>query len=251
MTEFSRISQMTRTIGISLLTFAPALALLFQGPQLGNAQAPAGGDSISGKVIYSGPKPTIRNISMEANATCAKLHPNSLPSPEVILNPDNSLQNVLVYVKAGTPLAGKQFPAPSEPVKINQTGCMFEPHVVALMVNQKVEIANADPSNHNIHVMAETNPAWNVTQPPQAPPKVAQFAKPELGLVLMCNIHPWMRVYANVLSNPYYAITGADGSFTIKGLPPGTYTLEAWHERFGAQEKKVKTGAKADFTFTE
>ena len=79
----------------------------------------------------------------------------------------------------------------------------------------------------------------------------ALFAKPETGLVLMCNIHPWMRVYANILSNPYYAITGADGSFTIKGLPPGAYTLEAWHERFGAQEKKVKAGGKADFTFTE
>ena len=242
--------------GLSLAAVVPALALLVQAP--GNAQAPATGsttavaaDSITGKVIYSGPKPTVRTISMEANAACAKLHPNGLPSPEVILNPDNMLQNALVYVKSGVGVAGKQFPAPAEAVKINQTGCMFEPHVVAVMVNQRVEIANADPSNHNIHVMAESNPAWNVTQTPQAPPKAAQFAKPEIGLVLMCNIHPWMRVYANVLSNPYYAITGPDGSFTIRGLPPGAYTLEAWHERFGAQEKKVKVGSKVDFTFTE
>jgi len=220
-----------------------SVALLVQG------QGPA--DSISGKVIYSGAKPTIRNISMEANAACSKLHPKGLPSPEVILNPDNTLQNALVYVKSGAALAGKQFPAPAEAVKIDQKGCMFEPHVVAVMVNQRIEIANSDPSNHNIHVMAESNPVFNVTQPPQAPPKVAQFTKPEVGLVLMCNIHPWMRVYANVLSNPYWAITGADGSFTIKGLPPGIYTLEAWHERFGTQEKKVKAGAKTDFTFTE
>jgi len=208
-------------------------------------------DSITGKVTYSGPKPTIRNISMDANAVCSKIHPNGLPSPEVLLGADNSLQNVLVYVKAGPGVLGKQFPTPTEPVKITQTGCMFEPHVVAVMVNQHVEIANGDPSNHNIHVMAETNPTWNVTQTPQAPPKDVQFGKPELGLVLMCNIHPWMRVYANVLTNPYFAITGSDGSFTIKGLPPGIYTLEAWHERFGTQEKKVKVGAKADFTFTE
>jgi plastocyanin len=208
-------------------------------------------DSISGKVVYSGPKPTIRKISMEANAACAKIHPNGLPSPEVMLGPDDSLQNVLVYVKSGPGVLGKTFPTPTEVVKINQTGCMFEPHVVAVMVNQKIEIANSDPSNHNIHVMAEGNPTWNVTQTPATPPKVAQFAKPELGLVLMCNIHPWMRVYANVLTNPYFAITGKDGSFTIKGLPPGIYTLEAWHERFGTQEKKVKVGAKADFTFTE
>lgn len=236
---------MTRRAGLSVLAAAGAFALLV------HAQQPAAENSITGKVIYSGAKPTIRNISMEANAACAKLHPKGLPSPEVILNADNTLQNALVYVKAGVGVAGKQFPAPAEAVKIRQTGCMFEPHVVAVMVNQRVEIANADPANHNIHVMADTNPAWNVTQTPQAPPKVTQFAKPEIGLVIMCNIHPWMRVYANVLSNPYYAITGPDGSFTIKGLPPGIYTLEAWHEKFGVQEKKVKAGGKADFTFTE
>ena len=228
-----------------ILAIAPILAFAVSAA---NAQGP---DSITGKVIYSGPKPTIRNISMEANAVCAKLHPKGVPSPEVILGSDNALQNALVYVKSGAGIAGKQFPTPAEPVKINQVGCMFEPHVVAAMVNQRVEIANSDPSNHNIHVMAESNPVWNVTQTPQAPPKVSQFTKPEIGLVLMCNIHPWMRVYVNVLTNPYYAITGADGSFTIKGLPPGVYILEAWHERFGVQEKKVKVGSKADFTFTE
>src|SRR5205807_7870252 len=196
------VSVKTRMMVVSLLAVVSAWVLL-QTPRV-KAQAPVksasdavlAGDSITGKVIYSGPKPLVRTISMEANAVCAKLHPNGVPSPEVILNPDNTLRNALVYVKSGAGLAGKQFPAPAEAVKINQTGCMFEPHVVAVMVNQRVEIANADPSNHNVHVMAETNPAWNVTQTPQAPPKVAQFAKPEIGLVIMCNIHPWMRVYA-------------------------------------------------------
>ena len=238
-----------RRIVYTFLALAPVLAFVVQTSQTGNAQAPA--DTITGKVIFSGPKPVVRKISMDANITCAKLHPDGVPSQEVILSADNSLQNALVYVKSGAGLVGKQFPAPSEVVKISQRGCMFEPHVVAAMVNQHIEIANADPSNHNVHVMSEANPIFNVSQVPQAPPKVAQFAKPELGLVLMCNIHPWMRVYVNVLSNPYYAITGADGSFTIKGLPPGIYTLEAWHEKFGSQEKKVKVGSKADFTFTE
>jgi plastocyanin len=240
---------MTRRIAFSFLTLAPVAALLFQAQQTGNAQAPA--DTITGKVFFSGPKPVVRNISMDANITCAKLHPSGVPSQEVMLNADNSLQNAFVYVKSGASLAGKQFPAPSDIVKIDQKGCMFEPHVVAAMLNQRIEIANTDPSNHNVHVMSEANPIFNVSQLPQAPPKVAQFTKPELGLVLMCNIHPWMRVYVNVVSNPYYAITGADGSFTIKGLPPGVYTLEAWHEKYGSQEKKVKVGSKADFTFTE
>lgn len=241
----------SKTAFALLFLFAASL-LLVHGPKPGHAQATAvASDVITGKVLFSGPKPAVRAIRMDANAACAKAHPNGLPSPEVILNADNTLQNVLVYVKAGATLAGKQFATPKEPVKIDQTGCMFEPRVVAVMVNQTIEIANSDPTNHNVHLMTEANPAFNVTQMPKAPPKVVQFAKPEIGLVVMCNIHPWMRSYANVLSNPYFAITGSDGSFTIKGLPPGVYTLEAWHERFGAQEKKVKPGSKTDFTFLE
>ena len=239
---------MNRALGVSLVAVVPTLVFLAQSPQPGNAQAPAS-DSITGKVIYTGPKPAIRNISMEANPVCFKLHPNGVPSQEVLLNPDNTLRNALVYVKAG--LLGKQFPVPAEVVKVDQKGCLFEPHVVALMVNQRLEVANGDPTNHNVHVMPETNPEWNVSQPPQAPAKFTQFPKPEIGIVVMCNIHPWMRVYANALSNPHYAITGADGTYTIKGLPPGSYTLEVWHERFGVQEKKVKAGARTDFTFTE
>ena len=180
-TDVSTIAHMTPKIGVALLAVVPAVMLLFQTPRPGNAQAPAA-DAITGKVIFSGPKPTIRTIRMEANVVCAKAHPEGLPSPEVILNPDNSLQNALVYVKSGAPLAGKQFPTPPEVVKINQTGCMFEPHVVAVMVNQRIEIANADPGNHNVHIMSDTNPTFNVTQPPQAPPRSLSSISRNSGL---------------------------------------------------------------------
>jgi plastocyanin len=231
---------------IRLPAFVVAL-LAFAMPAHLMAQAPA--DSITGKVIYTGPKPVVRNISMEANPVCFKLHPNGVPAQDFLLNPDNTVRNALVYVKTG--IFGKQFPAPTEAIRVDQKGCMFEPRMVALMVNQRLEVANGDPTNHNVHVMPEANPELNVSQPPQAPPKVAQFAKPEIGIVVMCNIHPWMRLYAHVLSNPYYAITGDDGTYTIKGLPPGTYTIEVWHEKLGVQEKKIKTGSKSDFTFAE
>ena len=206
-------------------------------------------DSITGKVIYSGPKPVVRNISMEANPVCFKLHPNGVPATDLILNPDNTVRNALVYVKAG--IFGQQFPAPAQAIRVDQKGCMFEPRMVALMVNQRLEVANGDATNHNVHVMPEANPDLNVTQPPQAPAKVIQFAKPEIGIVVMCNIHPWMRLYVHALANPYYSITGEDGTFAIKGLPPGTYTIEVWHEKLGVQEKKIKTGNKSDFTFAE
>lgn len=226
-----------RKIGLSLLLLVPVGIV--------SAQAP---DAITGKVTFTGEKPRVRTISMEANPACAKIHPNGVRSQEVILAPDGSLANVLVYVKSGL---GKQFPAPPAPVRIDQKGCLFEPHIVTLMVGQKLEVLNSDPVNHNVHAMPEANQEWNVSQPPTSPAKSNTFNKPEIGMVVMCNVHPWMRTYAHVLSNPYYAVTGADGTFTIKGLPPGTYTLEAWHEKFGTQEKKVRVGAKADFTFAE
>lgn len=224
----------------AILLIAPAL-LLAQG---------ARGADITGKVVFSGTPPKAKTLKMDADPVCAAQHPTPVLSEDTLVGPGGGLKNVLVYVKAGVPTASIP-PAPTTPVKIDQKGCIYTPRVVVAMVNQPVEFTNSDDTNHHIQAMAEINDNWTVSQNKGAPPQITKFAKPELGLLVICHLHPWMRMFVNVLSNPFYAITGADGTFTIKGLPAGYYTIEAWHEKYGTQSMKVQAGGKADFTFKE
>jgi hypothetical protein len=172
-------------------------------------------------------------------------------SEEVLVSGDGGLRNAFVYVKAGLP--DRQWPAPAEPAKLDQKGCIYNPHVLGVMVGQEIEISNSDPTNHNIHPLPKVNREWNESQAPGSDPRRKSFPREEIMMPVKCNVHPWMRTYINVVSHPFFAVSGDDGSFTIKGLPPGEYTLEAVHEKLGTQEFKVKVGAKetgkADFTF--
>jgi len=207
--------------------------------------------AVSGKVIFKGAKPVMRPLTMDATPACAKQHTKPVLSEEVVMAGDGSLANVFVYVKAG--LAAKTWPVPAKAATINQIGCVYQPHVVGVMVGQNVEFLNNDPTGHNVHPLPRVNNEWNQSQSPKGDPIVRTFAKPEIGIPVKCNLHPWMRVYVNAVEHPFFAVTGPDGSFSIKGLPAGEYTLSAWHERFGTQDFKVKvpaTGAAtANFTF--
>jgi len=122
------------------------------------------------------------------------------------------------------------------------------------MAGQKLQITNDDPTNHNVHPMPSANREWNQSQPPGSPPMVQEFARPEVMIPVKCNVHPWMKAYVGVQKHPFYAVTGADGTFTIKGLPPGDYTIEAWQEKYGTKELKVTVGPSetktADFTYS-
>lgn len=203
-------------------------------------------DSIAGKILYTGPPPVLKHHSLNSEPDCEKKHPDGILSQEVVVNPNHTLQNVLIYVKDGLP--NKQYPAPATPVKIDQSGCMFLPHVVAVMVNQPVQFLNSDAASHNVHAMPKLNRDWNVAQD-RGSAEITKFPKFEIGMPVRCNIHRWMQMYISVLSNPFFAVTGKDGNFIIKGLPPGEYTIEVWQEKFGTQTLKVKTGTRADFTF--
>jgi hypothetical protein len=220
------------------------------------AAAPAAVDdanaaTVSGKVAFSGDKPTMKALSMDATPACARAHTTPQKSQEVMVNENGTLRNVFVWVKSGLP--DKQWPVPGTPVRLDQKGCMYEPHVFGVMANQDIEIANDDPTNHNIHPLPKENREWNESQPPKGENKKKNFARQEVMIPVKCNVHPWMRAYIGVVSHPFFAVTGDDGTFTIKGLPPGTYKLEAWHEKYGTKDMDITVAPKdtktADFEF--
>ena len=150
-------------------------------------------------------------------------------------------------------MEGQTFPAPPEPVTIDQLGCQYHPHVFGIQVGQTLQILNSDNTLHNIHSLAEKNKQFNLGMPIQGMKLTKKFDQPEVMTKLKCDVHPWMHAYIGVLPHPFYGTTGEDGTFEIKELPPGEYTLEALHEKYGTQTQKVTVGEgsqTADFTFS-
>lgn len=206
----------------------------------------AGG--ISGIISFKDAAPKLPSLDMTADPGCPQ---QPQPSDAVVVK-NGKLANAFVYVQDGLPQGN--FAVPSEPVVLDQKGCRYIPHVLGIMAGQPLKILNTDTADHNIHDMPSHNPQWNESQMPTDPPVVKTFPNPEMKIPLQCNQHPWMRAYVNVMSHPYFAVSAADGTFQIKNLPPGEYTLVAVHEKFGEQTMKVKVGAretgKGDFVFT-
>ncbi len=207
---------------------------------------------ISGKVTFEGTRPKVSTIIMEKDPVCASEHKDPVYPEDGAVNADGSLPNVFLYVKQGKETYS--FSTPAAAVTLDQRGCMYRPHVLGVMAGQELRIVSSDPTTHNIHPMPKQNREWNQSQPPGAPPLVKKFAHPEVMIPVKCNQHPWMRAYIGVTSNPFFAVTGNDGAFVIRALPPGEYTLEAWTATFGTQERKVtvkpKSSSVVDFKFT-
>ena len=210
----------------------------------------AGSASIQGTIHLDGAPPQPAKVRMDADPMCQQLHASPVTAEDVVVNTNGGLKNVFVYVKEG---AKGPFAVPAQPATINQQGCWYTPHVVGLQVNQPFEIVNSDATLHNINAKPKSNTPFNIAQPTQGMKSTKKFAKPELGVTLKCNVHPWMHAYANVVDNPYFGVSGADGAFTISGLPAGTYVIEAWHEQYGTQTQTVSVNdgetKSADFTF--
>ena len=206
---------------------------------------PATAGSISGTVSFKGTVPKAASIDMSADPACKGQN----ASEEFVVH-DGKLGNVLVYVKNTSGLA---VAAPQGDIVVKQEGCRYVPHVIALMAGGTVKFVNTDDTMHNIHPMPHENKEWNAAQMSHAEPLEKKFTKPELMIPVKCNQHPWMKMYVNVADSPFFAVTGPDGKFDIKGLPPGVYTVAAVHESMGAQEQQITVGPREDkklgFTF--
>ena len=207
--------------------------------------------SITGTVTLDGAPPALRPIDMSAAPACVQANPSPVLPPVVVTGENGALANVVIYVKNG--LGNYRFDAPATPVILDQKDCMYAPHVVALMTNQPFEIRNDDPTMHNVHPMPLHNRQWNTSQPPGSAPLKASFARPELAIPVVCSVHPWMRAFVFVFDHPYFAVTSKSGEFELKNLPPGTYTIEAWHEQYKTLDQTVtlapRESKSVSFTF--
>ena len=208
-----------------------------------------GGGGISGKVTVEGTLPAAKPINMAAEPDCAKMYKTPPLRDELVAGSEGALENVVVYVSAGAP---EESAAPSQQVQMVQKGCRFAPHVIAVLAGQGVEMVNQDTTSHNIHPLATNNREWNKIQPPGSAPLEETFARPEF-IPVKCNIHPWMHSYIAVLKTSHFAVTGDNGAFNLGSLPPGKYTITAWHETLGTQTQEVTvTGSETvpvNFTF--
>lgn len=245
---------------ISTLTFLLAIALLFgatvasQTPSQSSDKPlyqPTGNEvTIVGSIGIKGPVPRRIRLDMTADPVCIDL--NDKPETEDVLTNEDRLQNVFVYVK-GESLAEHRFQLPDSEAVLERRNCRYSPHVMGMRVGQKLTILNADPTHHNSHPTPRLNTEWNQTQPPLGPPIIKTFAREEVLIPFKCNQHPWERAWVAVLNHPFFAVSDGFGNYEIRGLPAGSYTLVAWHERLGEQQVEISVAKnetlRADFDF--
>jgi plastocyanin len=207
--------------------------------------------TVSGQVHFEGTVPDQTILQLGGWSACAVQHPDGLPQTADVLVHDGKLQNAVVYIKQG--LGERIFAVPTKSVTSDQTGCLFLPRIMAVRVDQPLQFLNSDPTAHNVHGLPQQARPWNFSLGVKGASRTINIETPENIIPIKCDIHGWMRAYIGVFDHPYFAVTDANGSFSLPDIPPGDYIIEAWHERFGTQEQPVTLGEKGQqelvFTF--
>jgi plastocyanin len=254
---------MPRVMGTRHLAGVGVLLLLTMGAACSRQDAPARtpppgakrvdagtAGTVGGRVTVEGTLPPNAPLKLEGDPACQQAHKDGASS-DTYVGENGGLGNVFVYVKDG--LGQYYFDVPGEPVELDQRGCIYKPHVFGVRVGQNIEFVNSDATGHNVHALPKANREFNFSQQIQTQKDRRSFTAPEVMVRFKCDIHGWMSAYAGVLDHPYFAVTGPGGAFELQHVPPGTYTIEAWHERLGTQTQQVtlteKGSAQVTFTF--
>jgi plastocyanin len=205
---------------------------------------------ISGAIKFEGTAPKPTKLMMDADPVCSKQHATEVYTNEYLIDGNGNLGNVFVYVKNYT---GPKPAAPKDTAVFDQKGCEYFPHVFGIRTGQPLAILNSDPTLHNVHAVPTTNPQFNLAMPKQGMRVTKTFNQQEVMVKIKCDVHSWMAAYVGVLDHPYFAVSAANGTFDIGPLPPGTYEIEAWHEKLGTMTQSVTVGENAtgaaNFTF--
>ena len=212
----------TKSMLVGVSTLLMSSSLMFAG-------------TVSGKVTFTGTPAKPKTIDMSKEPSCAKQHATPLTTESVVTGPNNGLENVVVYVSSGAPDDGQ---IPAQAVTYEQKGCQYLPHVLPMHVNQELKITNEDQTSHNIHPLAKVNHEWNKSQPPGTPAISEKYEKAEF-ISVKCNVHPWMHGVFAVMNTNHYDLSKGGGAFKLPNLPPGKYTITAWHEDYGTQTADI------------
>ncbi|MFT5169964.1 MAG: hypothetical protein ACI9E5_000762 [Candidatus Omnitrophota bacterium] len=206
---------------------------------------------VTGIIKFEGEVPKFRAIKMDADPICLFHHKGKSIYPEaLVLGEDMTMANVFVYISKGLPK--KAYATPLEPVVLDQKGCMYEPHVFGVMVDQPLKILNPDGTLHNVHATPKINKEFNLAMPKFRKETTRSFSEPEFMFSIKCDVHPWMQTWVSVMDHPFFTVTQKDGNFSIENLTPGDYELTAWHEKLGTKSKRftILSGENKSLNFT-